>query len=848
MNSLRITRLELTNHGPFRGTHRFEFPEEPLAVLIGPNESGKTTLLESVPLILWGETDSENGRDRNWSTGASEPHRGTVEFIRVDDGAVRRIRVRRDFETHDLIAWEVKEGDTQEERFRGKHNPAGRTRDNRLWPEQHLPNLWARVTWQTFREIAMLTQPIPNEVRHDLVQQLVAGAGAGTQEQAKMELQNRFRTLSKYSRTAGPFDRDARNDGRLERLEAQRDQLQQELENVRGNLDQTVRLRERLNELEQQVSELTEKKEEAEATLEVIDTYRRLDRKHLEAAERSRRLGETLAQAVKAKGQVVVAGHVFEKLPVDLGGVTQQRLQKLEREFDTYRIELAKLIEPDQLLEKRNELETSYSDVKDWPDDASEHVERLQTAHEEHGKVQKQVERLREEVRAAQPQPNDQRRLLVSIVAGLIAGVVSAAAIGGLTSWPVGLGAGVVLGIIGGVVAHMAYRPTKTDHDHDRLASELTTATEALSKCEQKVEATRAALTWTNETDVTQLVRLVERRGAFARQLAELDSERTEQKRRRAELDPSGLADPLPRLLEACSGDANQASRWLEEAKAARQKLDANQEKLAALLGPLETSDVESLRTKCQGANDSRVSFVTQIDQLAGSSALAESLRKMPPEQIDLRNRESEKAVEEAAGMAQENQESRLTIRQELANIPNLSLNVADAENRVLEIERQVEQVKADCRAVGQAFELLEKAGEGFSIRHSETISERVNESMTAWTGMTGRRFVLGADFRLEMSVSDSPVTETADLSALSEGTCDQLALAVRLAVLERVGADVILPMLIDDALLTWDHDRRAHLLPALQASAQQRQIILTSHEPAFTTWGTSITHTQTNT
>lgn len=848
MNSLRITRLELTNHGPFRGTHRFELPEEPLAVLIGSNESGKTTLLESVPVILWGETDSENGRDRNWSTSASEPHRGTVDFVRVDDGAVRRIRVQRDFETHDLIAWELKEGDSQKELFRGKHNPAGRTQDNRLWPNRHLPRLWAPVTWQTFREIAMLTQPIPNEIRHDLVQQLVAGAGAGTQEQAKVALQSRFRTLSKYSRTAGPFDRDARNDGQLEKLEAQRDQLQQELDSVGGNLDQTIRLRERLNELEQQVSELTEKREDAEATLEVIDAYRRLDRKHHGATQRSRQLDETLTQADEAETQVVEAVQAIEKLPVDLRGVSQKCIQELEGELDTHRIELAKLVKPDQLLEKHSELEALYSDVKDWPGQASEHVERLQAAHEDRGRVRKQVESLREDVRAAQPQPDDQRRLLVSIVAGLAAGVVSAATIGGLSSWPVGLGAGVVLGIIGGVVAYTAYRPTKTHAGHDRLASELATATEALSKCDQEVQTTRAALTWTNETDVTRLVRLAERRDAFARQRAELDSEDTEQRRLRAKLDPSGLTDPLPRLIEACSGNANEASRCLEQAKSAQHELAAAQGKLAALLGPLEIADVESLRTKCQEANDSRVSFVTQIDQLAGSSALAESLRKMPPEQIDARNRESEKAVQDALDALEENRESQLSIRQELADIPNLSLNVADAENRVREIERKAEKVKAECRAVGLAHELLEKAGQSFSIRHSETISEQVNESMTAWTGMTGRRFVLGADFRLEMSVSDSPITETADLSALSEGTCDQLALAVRLAVLERVGADVVLPMLIDDALLTWDHDRRAHLLPALQASAQQRQIILTSHEPAFATWGTPIIHTQTNT
>jgi uncharacterized protein YhaN len=58
-------------------------------------------------------------------------------------------------------------------------------------------------------------------------------------------------------------------------------------------------------------------------------------------------------------------------------------------------------------------------------------------------------------------------------------------------------------------------------------------------------------------------------------------------------------------------------------------------------------------------------------------------------------------------------------------------------------------------------------------------------------------------------------------------------------------GRDTPLPLLIDDALLSWDNSRRDRLLPALRSSSGQRQIILVSHDPTFSAWGSQIRHTE---
>ena len=72
----------------------------------------------------------------------------------------------------------------------------------------------------------------------------------------------------------------------------------------------------------------------------------------------------------------------------------------------------------------------------------------------------------------------------------------------------------------------------------------------------------------------------------------------------------------------------------------------------------------------------------------------------------------------------------------------------------------------------------------------------------------------------------------------LSQGTADQLYLAVRLAICQMVlPAEQAAPILLDDALVTFDDDRMAAALTCLADWGRERQILLftcQSREAAF--------------
>ncbi|MBF0476616.1 MAG: hypothetical protein HQK59_12460 [Deltaproteobacteria bacterium] len=65
----------------------------------------------------------------------------------------------------------------------------------------------------------------------------------------------------------------------------------------------------------------------------------------------------------------------------------------------------------------------------------------------------------------------------------------------------------------------------------------------------------------------------------------------------------------------------------------------------------------------------------------------------------------------------------------------------------------------------------------------------------------------------------------------MSDGTCDQLYLSLRLAALERHVREVgPLPFILDDILVNFDDDRSKATLQALAELANKNQIIYFTH------------------
>jgi uncharacterized protein YhaN len=92
----------------------------------------------------------------------------------------------------------------------------------------------------------------------------------------------------------------------------------------------------------------------------------------------------------------------------------------------------------------------------------------------------------------------------------------------------------------------------------------------------------------------------------------------------------------------------------------------------------------------------------------------------------------------------------------------------------------------------------------------------------------------LGSDFDEKdtpILVGIRPSNETVALPGMSDGTCDQLYLALRLASIEqRLRDNEPVPLILDDILINFDDDRSRAALNVLSDLSKKTQIIFFTH------------------
>ncbi len=126
-------------------------------------------------------------------------------------------------------------------------------------------------------------------------------------------------------------------------------------------------------------------------------------------------------------------------------------------------------------------------------------------------------------------------------------------------------------------------------------------------------------------------------------------------------------------------------------------------------------------------------------------------------------------------------------------------------------------------RALNVAQEMLQKATQELQRRFAPRISQRAQELFARLTGQRYQRLSLCQDLSVEAGAQDENTLR--GTLWRSDGTVDQLYLALRLAVAEELTPEA--PLVLDDALVRFDDVRLAAALKILQEESEQKQVIL---------------------
>ena len=149
-----------------------------------------------------------------------------------------------------------------------------------------------------------------------------------------------------------------------------------------------------------------------------------------------------------------------------------------------------------------------------------------------------------------------------------------------------------------------------------------------------------------------------------------------------------------------------------------------------------------------------------------------------------------------------------------------------DLISRRSQKQEQLERLQAEYDAITMAMDALENANLTLQNRFSPALGTRAAEIFAAITGGRYHRVLLGRDFSLAAEAVGDAAQR--DVQLLSQGTTDQLYLSVRLAICEMVlPRDKAAPLIMDDALVTFDEKRLHAALDYLLQESQERQILL---------------------
>ena len=252
--------------------------------------------------------------------------------------------------------------------------------------------------------------------------------------------------------------------------------------------------------------------------------------------------------------------------------------------------------------------------------------------------------------------------------------------------------------------------------------------------------------------------------------------------------------------------------------------LDENAQEIAVITGGTGLSQYEDIcRSHLQSYHllQEKQRVLQQAEVVLQALSEGEQVVQPPrfADTLQLSRQETEETLAEAAGEKQ-------MLHQRLGQCQGQmeSLGKEDfLQDKRLQLEARIEALKTHDRALTLAQHTLQQATRELQRRFAPRISQRAQTLFARLTEGRYQRLALNSD----LSVESGAEGENTLHSSLwrSDGTADQLYLALRLAVAEALTPSA--PLILDDALVRFDDDRLAAAMEVLQEQSRDQQVII---------------------
>ena len=301
------------------------------------------------------------------------------------------------------------------------------------------------------------------------------------------------------------------------------------------------------------------------------------------------------------------------------------------------------------------------------------------------------------------------------------------------------------------------------------------------------------------------------------------------------------LASRLCDSREAAASKAALQHREAEETARRQRAFSAVEEarqtlkKLVSRAGVQHADELPEAEVRSGQQNALCLRLQGLSDQLARTSRKDASALRHELASLDSVAIEQEKQVCSAAILGLETDEKAVIEAEQIARLALAQIDTSDeAAQAREEMESAIARYRAGVRPWAQLK--LAEALLGEALRRHR---EKAQGPVVALAGdyfllMTAGRFVrlvVDADSDTPLLLAQPAQGKALEISALSEGTADQLYLALRLAALEvQRKPDRMMPLVLDDVFMTADDERASHMFRALAKFAAASQVLVFTH------------------
>lgn len=148
--------------------------------------------------------------------------------------------------------------------------------------------------------------------------------------------------------------------------------------------------------------------------------------------------------------------------------------------------------------------------------------------------------------------------------------------------------------------------------------------------------------------------------------------------------------------------------------------------------------------------------------------------------------------------------------------------NREDLQRQLKKADARIARLEDTYEALVIAMETLSEARAELQRRFAPRITRRAQKLLSRMTAGRYHSLIMGEDLSLQAGTGEEDTVH--DALWRSDGTIDQLYLALRLAVAEELTPEA--PLILDDALVRFDEERMKAAVAILRELAQDRQII----------------------